>query len=238
MNNPEYWITRYDEVWDNFKNSEINKPTDKSPRPLIERGFVFQFDADIPDPDVLFMGINPSYSNEDETIRSTYCKEQALQHPYFKPFSEIEKEILKQYNKKFSWTHMDTLVFRETQQSYIRDTLFKSADGVQFVYQQLMISKDLLEYYNPKVLVVSNTMAKELLGKNRGENKDTGEEYGVWMGLNFEFDKELGTHRIVNSGKLDDTIVFFTSMLSGQRALDLGSRERLVWHIHKALTAG
>jgi hypothetical protein len=34
---------------------------------------------------------------------------------------------------------------------------------------------------------------------------------------------------------MNQTSVFFTSMLSGQRALDIGSRERLIWHLAKVL---
>lgn len=36
---------------------------------------------------------------------------------------------------------------------------------------------------------------------------------------------------VVNNSFLEGTPVFFSSMLTGQRALDLGSLERLEWHI-------
>jgi len=51
------------------------------------------------------------------------------------------------------------------------------------------------------------------------------------MDFGFEFDDEIGTYRIIKNDKLKHTPVFFTSMLTGQRALDLGSYERLIWHI-------
>lgn len=54
-------------------------------------------------------------------------------------------------------------------------------------------------------------------------------------GWNFEFCTELGTHKIIRHKTLNGTPVFFTSMLSGQRALDNGSKERLIWHIGKIL---
>ena len=43
------------------------------------------------------------------------------------------------------------------------------------------------------------------------------------MGFDFIFDEKLGTHKIVNNSELENTPVFFTSMLTGQRALDNGS---------------
>ena len=49
--------------------------------------------------------------------------------------------------------------------------------------------------------------------------------------FDFCFDEEIGTYRIVNNSSLEGTPVFFSSMLTRQRALDLGSLERLEWHI-------
>lgn len=74
---------------------------------------MFQFDEDIGNVDVLFVGINPSYNNEIEDSKF-YTKEQALQHKYFKPFDLIEKEILRKYKRQITWSHVDLLVFRET----------------------------------------------------------------------------------------------------------------------------
>lgn len=55
--------------------------------------------------------------------------------------------------------------------------------------------------------------------------------------LRFLFDDKIGTHRITGNKEfetvLKGTPVFFTSMLTGQRALDNGSFERLGWHINK-----
>lgn len=230
-NTAEHWIQRYNAIWDKFEGTDVNS-TSKSDVPLLQRGFVFQFDANIKSPDIVFMGINPSYPNEKENFRTSYTKEDVKDHAYFKVFGRMETAWKTHYRRNFTWTHIDALVFRETQQRFIREKLFKAESGPDFIMEQLAVSRELLEYFNPKILVVSNTMAQELLGKNKAKDNS----YGVWMGLEFEFLPKLGTHRIVNSGKLDGTIVFFTSMLSGQRALDLGSRERLIWHIDKAFT--
>ena len=49
----------------------------------------------------------------------------------------------------------------------------------------------------------------------------------------LEFDDTIGTYRIINNPDFKDTIVFFSGMLTGQRALDNGSFERLKWHLNK-----
>jgi len=55
--------------------------------------------------------------------------------------------------------------------------------------------------------------------------------YDVGLDYKFEFDEKIGTDRIVSKGKLYNAPIFFTSMLSGQRALDNGSFKRLKGHI-------
>jgi hypothetical protein len=224
----------YQKLWDKFHKKGFNPTTITSNIPLLDRGFVFQFDEGLVEPDVLFVGINPSYKDGSDHENDFYIQEQGLQHSYFQPFKRIADAIESEYDRKITWTHLDILVFRETKQSFIKEVLFKDPVGVEFLVDQIAISKKILEYLRPKVMVVSNTMARELLGRNRF-TKD-GVEYGVWMGYEFEFDHDLGTDVIVNHPILKGTKVFFTSMLSGQRALDNGSRQRLIWHIHKALS--
>lgn len=227
-------VKEYHLIWEKYKLSDLNSPTNSSADKLLDRGFVFQFDEEIMNPDVLFVGINPSYKHGSIKEELYYTKEQALQHSYFKPFENIEYDLKQRYKNQITWTHMDMLVFRETQQSFIRDNLFRSQKGLEFLMDQLTISKKVLEHIQPKVMVVSNTMARELLGRNRW-SKEYGKEYGVWMGLEFKFDESIGTDVIINHDILSGTKVFFTSMLSGQRALDNGTKERLVWHINEVL---
>jgi hypothetical protein len=96
-----------------------------------------------------------------------------------------------------------------------------------------MVARQRILHIKPKVIVISNALVRMFTGKERGGVP--GDEYGVWMDFCFEFDHTIGTDIIVEPEELKGTHVFFTSMLSGQRALDNGSRERLTWHIAKAL---
>lgn len=132
-------------------------------------------------------------------------------------------------SRKVIWTHLDLLVFRETKQSFITAKLLRDPTGTQFVKNQLEVSKSLLKHYNPKVIVVSNALARSFL-------KREARIYELEsFGFNFEFSSDLGTDVIIDDNIMEGTPVFFTSMLSGQRALDTGSRQRLEWHIARVL---
>ena len=189
---------------------------------------------------VTFIGLNPSFSEawyksklqgteyEGIDIREFYSfpessifeMERSLAierlmrtvYPYFNTFKEL---MLKLGDE---WNHIDLFYFRETSQKdckkyiFIRDPLLN-----QFAEEQLDITKRLLERIVPKVIVVANALASRIY-------KDS---YGL------EFDDEYGCYFTEIGGKRVPT--FLTSMLSGQRALDIFSRERLSWHIRKVL---
>jgi hypothetical protein len=188
--------------------------------PISERGYMcvdkIKLNA------LVFIGINPSFPERiDHKNGSTFYDLTVHSNHYKQYYGKLE-EIADKVN--IDWSHFDLLYFRETNQHFV-DELLKSSEGKDFVWDQLMVSKEILESIQPKILVVCNTMARKLLGFHQER------EHNVWMGYQFKFDDEIGTHRIYNNEKLNGVPVFFTSMLSGQRALDLGSYERLEWHI-------
>jgi hypothetical protein len=189
---------------------------------------------------VTFIGLNPSFSEpwyksklqgteyESIDIREFYTfpessifdMERSLSierhmrtfYPYFNTFKEL---MLKLGDE---WNHIDLFYFRETSQKdckkyiFIRDPLLN-----HFAEEQLDITKRLLERIEPKVIVVANALASRIY-KNA---------------YTLEFDDEYGCYFTEIAGKRVPT--FLTSMLSGQRALDIFSRERLSWHIRKVL---
>ncbi len=186
---------------------------------VIKRGFIIQ-DKQINN-SILFIGINPSFDGKSNNIETKFydlnqfdCKSN---HKYFSKFQDISTKVNE------SWSHIDLLYFRETNQNFIKK-LLNDEVGIEFIDRQLEISIKMIEKINPKIIVVNNTMARNLLGFNNKSDKSRKD-------LEFTFDNNLGTYRIVNHPNLNDTPIFFTSMLTGQRALDLGSYERLVWHI-------
>lgn len=218
----------YQSLWEKHESPAL--------KPLLDRGFVYQYDEDETTCDLLFMGINPAFNEKDSSWKGSYTRphKTAEKHlPYFKSFVLIEQELKKEYHWHGQWTHLDVFAFRETDQKTIETKLLKSSENVAFLYDQLMLARERILHIKPKVIVVSNALVRMFMGKQRFEANGT--EHGVWMDFRFEFDKEIGTDVIIEPIELKGTLVFFTSMLSSQRALDNGSKERLIWHVAKAL---
>ncbi len=183
--------------------------------PFIERGYAVQ--RDIPYGCILFIGINPSFSEKKtKVIKSFFYSnhQQKEVHRYFKKFQDIAVKT------KIEWSHLDLLYIKQTDQKIVK-SIFGDSIGNEFLRKQLEISKSIIEKSKPKVIIVSNAYARTLF---IGECK-----------IETVFDDTLGTHKIINNLSLEDTPIFFTSMLTGQRALDNGSYERLVWHIKYVL---
>jgi hypothetical protein len=178
---------------------------------------------------ILFIGLNPSYEpsrlGEKDRYSHFYSLDQEAGR-YFKKFIEFGTE-------EHPWTHLDLLAIRETKQNKVRDI---ETNNLDFIWNNLKLSKKILEASNPKVIVVANTLAKKYMGKDRFKD-DSGKEHNIWMGYDFGKIQDDGTFRIVNKdSNLKGIPVFFTGMLTGQRALDLGSFERLKWHVKKVLS--
>lgn len=188
-------------IWDEDKFDSIE---------LKNRGFAVQ--NDIEHNCLMFVGINPSYNGISGNL--FYDNSHGETHKYFKKFIEISIEV------GLSWSHLDLLFLRETNQKEVKG-LGENSLGHIFYDEQLKISKKIIETTKPKIIVVNNTYARDLLHSQ----SFTTPKY------DFEFDEKIGTERIVNNVVLNGVPIFFTSMLTGQRALDLGSYKRLIWHI-------
>lgn len=173
---------------------------------------------------ILFIGINPSYTEKDRNFELNNTPKEPSEFgffynnhsaSYFKKFKEIGEET------KLGWTHFDIFGIRETKQDKLKNIL-KNKQYEQFINQHLELTKEILERSNPKLIIVENTLSRDIL-KNP-----------AYLGYSFEFSEVLGTPVITNEdSNLKGKAVFFTSMLTGQRALDKGSYRRLIWHINK-----
>jgi len=208
----EYFDNQIQEIWNDKKFKGID---------IIKRGYAIQ-EKNIRN-SLLFVSLNPSFDEKkDKPEKNIYYPlyQEGKNYEYFIKFQEISKGV------SLDWSHTDLLFVRETNQKIIKTIICDDKNnGAEFIYKQLLISKQIIEKCEPKIIVVNNTLARRLLGKEKTKNQN------IWMDFGFEFDDEIGTYRIIKNDKLKHTPVFFTSMLTGQRALDLGSYERLIWHI-------
>ena len=143
-------------------------------------------------------------------------------HPYFAKCREISKET------GINWEHMDLFFEKETNQKnvihdYIEKESFNSKNIKldKFAERQLEISMLAIEAIEPKIIVVINALASKILKQQYKEDKLS------------KLDEDKGFYTVKLNNK--DIPIFFSGMLTGQRALDDGSYERLKWHIRSAL---
>ncbi len=222
-------LNAYEQLWNNHSNPNFQS--------ILDRGYVFQYDEDETECELLFLGINPSFDEKGERIKDAYSRpknREEKHHPYFRSFLDFEDVLRNKYKWEGKWTHFDVFAFRQTNQKYIETDLLTNPEAISFLYDQLMIARERILHIQPKVIVVSNALVRMFMGKERTK-PENGEETGIWMGFRYEFDPKIGTDVIMEPIELKGTKVFFSSMLSGQRALDKGSKESLVWHVAKVL---
>lgn len=215
-------------IWKEFKDIEVLNHPDCEYRksPLLPK--TIKKDA------ILFIGINPAFSKRrSEEIKNKEIEfypciaDEIKDITYFEKFKDVAS-----YCNNAEWTHLDLFFMRETNQEVIEKL---SYDNVDFLQAQLDISFEIIKKASPKIIVVSNSLASEFFGKRKQKHLPHFDK--IWMGYDLDFktdfDNELGTYKI-KIGE-NDIPIFFSGMLSGQRALDLGSLERLKWQIKRIL---
>lgn len=204
---------------------------------LNDRGYTFQYDEDETECDLVFIGINPSYTSKHENGKAYQSHyERNIARSYFKPFGNIHDQLSAVLRREqyTNWTHLDLFVHRETNQNEIKK-LISDPVGHEFIMENLEVAKKRLIHIAPKIIIISNTLAREFSGKNRSID-EKGNHHVIWMDLDFDnMDEEYGSFKVKNIPELAHTHFLFSSVLSGQRALDIGSRERLVWQVKRVM---
>lgn len=187
---------------------------------------------------LLFIGCNPSFSekainrllteNADSFSRKLSAKEffkwrelgpndnadiiQYAQltkekYTYFKKFKEMGSAV------DHEWEHIDLFYFRQTSQRDFKLRILQKGQLNNFGGDQLDITQRVIKKLDPVAIVVANAFASGLFREK----------------LNAKAINKSGMYTILNNSK--EIPVFCSSMLSGQRALDNDSFQRLSWQI-------
>lgn len=179
---------------------------------------------------ILFVGCNPSKrkkaiifaydeSNLEDLAKKVIENEEAYRgsgkDSYEAPFSNL--------SMKFS--HADLFCYRMTTQGDFKTRIlinpkekrFRKESLNEFGKQQVELIREIIEEAKPAAIIVVNAFAsdiiKEVFKEEVGEiNRESGAYY---------WNKKIP--------------LFFSGMLTAQRALDKHSRERLFWHVKKVL---
>lgn len=193
---------------------------------------------------LLFVGMNPSFSARGfrTILQDTEYKE--MEPSTFFKWSNIsanpkliddcirvENYAYTNYSQYFGrpveiakkvgldWQHIDLFLYKETSQT---DFMGRIRDGKklnQFAFDQIALFEEILVKIEPRCVVITNAFGSELLREHIKNDL-------LW-------DEDRGFHWFTRGGK--KIPMFFSSMLSGQRALDRWSYERLVWQIGQAV---
>lgn len=118
------------------------------------------------------------------------------------------------------WQHIDLFLYKETSQTSFLSRIRDKGMLNEFGMDQIKLFEEILVEVEPRCVVVTNATGSEIL---REYIKD-----------DLLWDENRGFHWFIRGDK--KIPMFFTSMLSGQRALDRWSYERLVWHIGQAIS--
>ncbi len=190
---------------------------------------IFPEDSKTTNEDILFIGLNPSFS--ENTIKKHKANPSIF---YYKNYDLNKNDIIEYETKNkdddffnkiegVSNNHskkiIDLYFIRKTnQKDFVSNFINKYSD---FANKQLELSKELILESKQKLIVVINAKASEII-KEQFNIQET------------DFDDKIGTYRIkLNNKKIP---VIFSGMLSGQRALDKGSFRRLQWQIESILS--
>ncbi len=183
---------------------------------------------------VVFVGFNPSHVESSAPIlelvdsgeladstrvakiialeRAALGRDGMKAVPYYRPLNEFFPE------NQPAWEHIDVFAVRHATQKTVVQHLQAEGKWTPFAEAQVEIFTDLLNDLKPSLVVVINAAAASLIRARIAL-------------LNFQAD--LGYHTATIGSR--DTPFFFSGMLTGKRALDVHSRERLIWHVRAAL---
>ena len=205
------------------QNSDVQK--------IKDRGYVF---ANPKESDLLFIGINPSYTGDLQPQSFSYDISNAVNDlRHFKDFNTLISETKYENN----WTYIDLFYFRETDQKKI-DSIIRN--DVMFIVEQLRITNKIIKGINPKIIVVANSKASNFFGVNKFKDKN-GICQNIWYGLDFYFDSESGLMKVKGIHKnsiIDQADIefyknkyfLFTSSLIYMNRFE---KERLKWLIKR-----
>jgi hypothetical protein len=190
---------------------------------------------------LLFVGLNPSHDQKDNDLMAIQVghgsdplpDERALVvtrhdeesmglhggklHKYFRQFPR--------FGPDGTWNHIDLLAVRLTSQEQMIEAMKleeETGRSSSFVREQIDLAFSLMTELRPPVVVVVNAFGSCLVKK-----------YLEKQNPEFAMDQETGFYWSAIGGQRVPT--FFSGMVTGRRAIDNHSLERLIWHVRQAL---
>jgi hypothetical protein len=121
---------------------------------------------------ILFLGLNPSVSGKPEignnpttwymNFDTTFGESCDKPHPHFKKFFKLKELISNITQESFSYSYMDLLYWQETDSRKVREKI-----DTPFVMEQAKLSVEIIKKLKPRLVIVCNSLAGEILDKYR-----------------------------------------------------------------------
>ena len=152
----------------------------------------------------------------DEVVRFE-TKARVVYDKYFKPLQDFAKQV----DPKITHAHIDMFLIRHTSQKEVKAAYghtFEKIESTPFAFEQFKLFRDTLKAMKPKVVIIASAYASDLaVSGMKLKSPDAGRTYR-WS-------------------EMQNVPIFLSGMLSGQRALDTYSRDRLALDVKIALQA-
>lgn len=175
---------------------------------------------------ITFVGFNPSYPKKlRNSVDAPLYKVSRLQHNYT-ALLRAEKDMLDTYayfspireiamSLKRHWNHLDLFLYRESSQKNLEPKVWNGKHLTDYGQRQLSIFKKALTYCAPEAIIVINAKASDI------------------------FRSHFSLAPCGSSGWYDSPVlgcpIHLASVISGARAMDRFSRDRLAWMIRRSL---
>ncbi|MEM3830465.1 MAG: hypothetical protein QXP36_14835 [Conexivisphaerales archaeon] len=173
---------------------------------------------------------------------------------YYSLFPKIAEDVLGDSAK---WSHLDLLPLRESSQDKLKESLclnnenlfllsnkncknknYKNDDYKEFIKKLLCVFCDAVYLLDPLIIVVVNGyVSKSIISITGSEYRSIGIQGNQSDLQEICFKVKIDSENFKQTGARTMTIrekkypLLLTSMITGKHALDLGSRERLAWHL-------
>lgn len=213
----------YNDFWNNNKNKDsFGDFFNGNPQcaPKIEIG---DFDDTVRN-GLLFVSCNPSGTDTDFYEQNKKIDYKEVMWYTKKKDTSGFLDALKKFSEKcgYGGKYSKLDVFCVVKKAQKEDIKHYSDKNNKSLYKEMFtIFVDTVEKIQPEVIVVANAFIRDLF---QNDFKDI-------IRYDKNQDLEYGGHR-AKFGE-HETYIFFTSMLSGGRALDVGSREVLEWAVNR-----
>ena len=220
-NKTEEWVLERDKCKYSEKKNSGDKPNEI---PCIEIS-----DRLCEGAPLLFVGMNPSGTDKKSY---SHNKEDVFAYggdsPYYREMGEFAEKCLGCTN---SFSELDLFGIVQSNQSVVREDFLENPDYYKEMFELFL---KYLILTQPKVIIVANALACKMLCRDllkldqpKYDNFYKNAKYSLTQ------NDQLGGYTFSTKGFKAQ--MYFSSMLSGQRALDNGSKDNLIWMVRNYL---